>query len=859
MVKLIDCKAKDTICIVTFVLGLHNALKSQTFIVTDSPAVRGTTVVVPGKEYKRSGVHNFFWGSHYRKEWNTAIRVENFYLDTAHGGLVPVKEGGGRQSKSLRLKDKNGKEYVLRSVNKDFGKGLRDNLHVTFISRIAKDQASFGHPYSAYTITPMIEAAGIYHTVPEIVFVPKQNSLNEFNEEYGDQLYLFEERPDENQQDAPNFGNAKNIVGSEKLLEKINDDNDNHVDQVAFVRARLFDMFIGDWGRHPDNWRWAEFEQGKQTIYRPVPRDRDQAYTKIDGLLPDIAGSLPMFRQVQGFGPSIKNVGAWNFPGRPLDKLFLNELKRETWIEQAKYLQQVLTDQLIENSIRRMPPELFAISGREIIGKLKSRRDDLEKYANDYYDYLSKKITINGSDKTEFIQINALPDNDVAVEVFKVNKEGEKAEQPYYSRTFNARETKEIRIYSLKKEDIVQVTGSERSRVKVRVIDPEGNDSIVKPIEGVHRIKLYRGKKYEYDTAWRKKLDVSILPLLTPIAYRVINEDPLDLFPRTGIKVSAGVTYTPKPWKKPEYQTSHSVNALYGFLRTAFNIAYVGRFGRAFGKSDMVVKLRLDDPAIENYFGTGNNTIFANKTRNYYRTFSQRMYGAIGLERNIERIHHAEMSLVYQSIKYDKTATHYIGEHDFIDPSIFTRKQFAGVEAAYNYDQTNSAVYPTHGMMLNVAGGLLRNLSDTGSAFAKINSWVAAFLPLSKNFTLALRAGGGTVFGDPDFYHLNRISGQTEVRGYQRERFYGKGIAYNNVELRWLTGVKSFFYSGSVGLFGFHDIGRVWMPEEKSNQWHNGYGAGIIIMPLNKVALCGSYGITGEGNNIHIRAEINLR
>src|SRR5688500_20110840 len=114
----------DLLCssIVAILLpGTFNTLQSQTFIVSDSPFVKGTTVVIPGKEYKRSGYHNFFWGYHYRKEWSTAIRVENFYLDTAKGGLTPFREGGGRQSKSLRLRDKLGKEYVLRSANKDFG------------------------------------------------------------------------------------------------------------------------------------------------------------------------------------------------------------------------------------------------------------------------------------------------------------------------------------------------------------------------------------------------------------------------------------------------------------------------------------------------------------------------------------------------------------------------------------------------------------------------------------------------------------------------------------------------------------------------------------------------------------------
>ena len=52
-----------------------------------------------------------------------------------------------------------------------------------------------------------------------------------------------------------------------------------------------------------------------------------------------------------------------------------------------------------------MPPELFTISGEEIIAKLKSRRDDLQRYAKEYYEYLAKTVTILGSEKTEKIEI----------------------------------------------------------------------------------------------------------------------------------------------------------------------------------------------------------------------------------------------------------------------------------------------------------------------------------------------------------------------------------------------------------------------------------------------------------------------
>src|SRR4030095_3215417 len=110
----------------------------------------------------------FFWGKHYRKEWAIPVHVKNLCLDTAKGGLNPVQEAGSRQSIGLRLESKDGKQYVLRSVDKDFSRALPDIYQGTFISRIAKDQASIGYPFAAVTITPMLEVAGIYHTNPEI-------------------------------------------------------------------------------------------------------------------------------------------------------------------------------------------------------------------------------------------------------------------------------------------------------------------------------------------------------------------------------------------------------------------------------------------------------------------------------------------------------------------------------------------------------------------------------------------------------------------------------------------------------------------------------------------------------------------
>ena len=55
----------------------------------------------------------------------------------------------------------------------------------------------------------------------------------------------------------------------------------NYVDAEALGKARVFDIFIGDWGRHEDNWKWAGYDRG------------------IKGLLPHSQGQGSCFLQVE--------------------------------------------------------------------------------------------------------------------------------------------------------------------------------------------------------------------------------------------------------------------------------------------------------------------------------------------------------------------------------------------------------------------------------------------------------------------------------------------------------------------------------------------------------------------------------
>src|SRR5215510_3044388 len=67
-------------------------------------------IIEASRNYEKRASYQKKWGEHYRKEWATPVKFKKVMLDTLVGGLIPYDAGGGRQSKSLRLRDKQGRE-----------------------------------------------------------------------------------------------------------------------------------------------------------------------------------------------------------------------------------------------------------------------------------------------------------------------------------------------------------------------------------------------------------------------------------------------------------------------------------------------------------------------------------------------------------------------------------------------------------------------------------------------------------------------------------------------------------------------------------------------------------------------------
>jgi hypothetical protein len=808
-----------------------------------------------GPEYKRSSFYQWLWGKNYRKEWTTPVAFPIAMLDTLQGGIVSYKEGGGHQSKSLHIKTADDKEYALRSVDKTLDVLLPEIFHKTFVQHIANDKISTSDPYGALGVPLMAEAAGIPHANPKFLYVPEQPQLDSFNKKYGNRVYLFEQRPSGDWSNADNFLNFKKFIGSDEMMDKIFEDNNRQVDQLAFVKARLFDMMIGDWDRHLDQWKWGTVDSGKTKIYVPIPTDRDQAFFSFDGVLLKAAISGTGQKYLQPFNYTIKNIGI--VERRMLDRLLTNKVTRDQWESIAKSIQQSVTDNVIENSIKQMPPEIFAIRGNEIIAKVKSRRDHLVKYATEYYQYLAKEVEIVGSKDSEYFDINRLNENETSVNIYRINKEDEKHASPFYSRTFKTNETKEIRLYGLSGEDVYHVDGSISPEIKIRIIGGDGKDSIINNLNDGKKIQVYDDRNNIF-IGRKNRLHLSADSAVHTYNYDSYNDDKHGIRPLAGYSyldpffVGLGYSAIHYKWRKIPFASRQDLGVKYSISQNALSFFYQGIFTHAIGKWDLLVNADYDAVRWINFYGIGNETLFTTNDVKYNRVRRREITGSLGIQQKFGKSTFS-ISGFYKSVRIINDSARFIAKKIApAQPAIFNTNNYAGAQIDYRFVSINDSIVPTAGFTFMASASHSQNLTQSNS-FQLYSGIAQIYIPLFSKFSLAIRGAGATVSGSPLFYQLPYIGGADDLRGYRRERFFGKTAFANSNELRFITNFKSYLMNGKIGFTVFYDEGRVWQPLETSNTWHTDYGAGFLLAPFNKLLVNVAYGISKEKKMVQLR------
>lgn len=303
---------------------------------------------------------------------------------------------------------------------------------------------------------------------------------------------------------------------------------------------------------------------------------------------------------------------------------------------------------------------------------------------------------------------------------------------------------------------------------------------------------------------------------------------------------------------KVPYAASHTVGLNYSLSENSFHPYYENLFPEAIGKWGIFSKIGYDQIRRANYFGMGNDVrrTTDNIRFNWLRTHHQ--YAMLGLSRAFGAEHEVNWSLLYDAVQVLDDQDRFIAKsRSTIDPAEFEWQYFAGNRLSYTYRHLNNLHLPTKGLTWNTAVSYQESVKRSGHSFARYSTDAEAYFPFSSEVSYAFRAGVSTLTGNPDFYMYNAIGGTSTLRGYHRWRFYGRTAFYNQNELRWIAAFDKGSIYGHLGLLALYDLGRVWLPGESSDKLHFGYGAGLILAPMDKVTVKTMYAISNEDRRLH--------
>jgi hypothetical protein len=830
-------------------------------VVTDPAQLRpGDTVwSLPKGKYEANAIHRFFMGDGRRDLWSIPFPAVVLDLDEFAGGLFEddPERGGGLQTASIRFQGEDGLEYTFRSMDKDATRGLNEELQESVAGDIVQDLISQILPLGALVLDPLMDAAGILHASPTLARMPADPRLGELEEEFAGAVGWMEVRAQERAGDAPGFAGSTDVRGSQPFLDALEEGPENRANSRAYLKARLFDALVGDWDRHPDQWRWAGFEDGDGVRYEPVPRDRDWALAHMDGLKMWFS-RVPWPERV-GFDFGYPSPFRLTWSGRVLDRMLLSELVWEDWERVVAELREALTDSVIEDAIARLPEAHREVVGSELDRSLKNRRDTLGEFAREFYLFLAGWVEVHGTDKREHAVVERLSDDRVRVAVFRRRREGDDP-RPYFERTFLGEETKEVRVFLRGNDDVAEVEESSTGSMLVTIVGGGGDDTL--SVSGTGR----GGRVRFFDDRGDNVFEPGPATGVDESSY----EDPHD---REDDTHWAGT----RDWGSrtlflPHLRFEGDGGLLVGasLARTGYGFRHYPRMNRirgtlAFGSQTERFRAEVDlefpmyrevalghfwasasGAEVHRFYGFGNESD-ASEPREAYRAFSRDYELGSGVLLRFSPRLSAEMASTFSHHNPDDNPGTLLASEA---PYGFQTFQSLALSGAVRWDGLDNPGWPRSGAAAELEGAIFPGLGDVESTFGKFRGQARAFvtgetLPLRP--TLALRAGAEKIWGEFPYHEAAKLGGSADLLGFPQERFSGDAAAFGNAEIRFQVGTLPAILPGTWGGLALAEAGRVWFEGESSSLWHNSLGGGLWVSIIDTFTLTVSVARSDEG------------
>lgn len=844
----------------------------------ETPTSSETRTVVPAARYAAGALHRFVFGSDYRALWSTPIEVEVLDLERTAGGLQAEMVVGRNQTLGLAFRGADGNAYTFRSLDKDPTALLPPELLGTPIADLAQDQISSNFPGAGLVVGPLAEAAGLLAPLERLVILPDSERLGEHRERFAGMLGTFYRYP------TPGSWGSSEIVDGGAMIERLSERPDDPIDARAFLRARLFDLWIGDWDRHVGQWRFARFP-GRDG-WQPVAEDRDQAFSRYDGIA--MAFQRNRDPRFDRFGPEYPPLAGLVWNGRTVDRRLLTGLARAAWIEEAEQLRRRLDDAAIAAAVGELPAPWRALAGDELIASLEARRDALPEVAARFYELLAGEVDVWGSDGADRFELEWLPDGALRVRASSISGPADAdascdatAGPPYFERLFVPEETAQVRLYTGAGADRVFLGGG--SEIGVRLV-PGSAEGVLCGGVATAALPLVAAGGPGSGAGREVAPGVRVAP---PRALRDAGAPVEEQgAPRDARRDSGSTRYT-TPW----FGAGPDIGFFGGFGWTVETFAFRHRPFAAqhtvrLGLSTAAWRPRLEYLGVYRHEGRASHwrtraLVSGVETLNFYGIGNETDPPADSELRRARR-HVVELSGMRVEPLGPRVSLSAGLLARYSDTREADRPRLVNVLRPYGVDRIVQAG-ATVGLHVNTRDRLrplqLKETDDLarfgwpalgeGFALDLDATWFPELLDLRDDYLvvrgdaaytggvgglgLGLRVGGQATLGEVPYYDL-AILGDEQVRGLPAERFTGSSSLHGNVVVVAPVGRAHLVIPGHWGLLARAGTGRVFADGENSARWHWGVGGGVWWTPWDyATAVRLTMAASDQGPRVYLR------
>lgn len=824
------------VCLAALLLGVADALANPLPAVSEEglPGQNDSVVhksIYPLSTKNKSKLYNWMWGTHYRNLYTLPITAQAVTLNSFSGGVEVVDQMADFHG--LLLENKQQQQFMLKPlggstsfIESDFFREIYNEKEFkgTYLNEFIGDAYTIINPFTFISADYMARQSGLSSNNSRIYYIPPlttRDTVADGSSIEGKLVSMI---------DVPDLNTKTNILTTEELLRKIRENKLYRVDQHLYIRERLFDMLIGDWNKIPENWNWLAVPVDDGILYTPVVIDRNHAFTKVDGILFKQMLKVLTLGFISDYNATFKDLKKINKLGFDLDMALVSQSDESVWLEEARYLKAIMTDQLIDEAFSKLPAGIDTIETGHLKWKLKQRRDRIEKAAASYFALLQRNPVITGTDRRDSIIADRYGSDSLRLRIYDAGHP-----QPVFDRRYGKGGTHEIWLYGLEGNDSYEVRGGAGKEFPVYLITGKGDNQYTIGPESKIRIYGYN-TVHAYDYRKIRYHETSFTP------WGIYDSD-------NGFSLGTYFTYTMYGFKRAPFTYRHRIG--YNYRE---GLMYQGVFPDYTGKKSFYLDAMIGSHrSFTNFFGFGNSTDGYKDEKKNYNRVNIRQYALtpsfhldMGKDRNL---------MVYATLEMFKAKRpddRFISQFYPKDNQIFRTNYFVDVGGTFQLQKKLSSLIPN--MEGSLTAGWTMNIKDPGRNFPYTGAELSMDMKLTHRLTWATLARTKVLYTNKyEFYQ----SATTELRGFRDNRFIGKQSFYQCSDIRLDMGkIENPFTPLKYGLFVGFDYGRVWFPGESSKEWHTSYGGGIWLTLFNKFTT--KYSWFGSTDSFRFMFELGL-